>query len=108
MAIYWEILAKAQGARSSTRSALDAPQSVIAHLRSLRRYLSANEGARVISCHPETFYRLIASGLPAEKRGRRWRIDPIKFADWLEAEGFASAAKSVPSARSQKGGTTNQ
>jgi excisionase family DNA binding protein len=67
------------------------PESIIAYLRSLRRYLEAKEGAKLLGCHLETFYLLISSGLPAEKRGRRWRIDPIKFAAWLEARGFAPA-----------------
>jgi excisionase family DNA binding protein len=68
-----------------------APESLVAYLRSLRRYLEAKEGAKLLGCHLETFYLLISSGLPAEKRGRRWRIDPIKFAAWLEARGFAPA-----------------
>ncbi len=72
------------------------PESIIAYLRSLRRYLEAKEGAKLIGCHLETFYLLISSGLPAEKRGRRWRIDPIKFAAWLEARGFAPAATEQP------------
>jgi excisionase family DNA binding protein len=79
--------------RPSTRpSALPSPDSIVAFLRSLRRYLEAKEAAKVIGCHLESLYILIAEqGLPAEKRGRRWRIDPIKFAAWLEARGFAPA-----------------
>jgi len=72
------------------------PENVLTWLRSLRRYLEVKEGARIIGCHRETFYGLIAAGCPAEKRGRRWRIDPIAFAAWLESSGFASSANSEP------------
>ena len=73
------------------------PESIIAYLRSLRRYLQAKEGAKLIGCHRESFYLLIAEqGLPAEKRGRRWRIDPIAFAAWLETRGFASGSGEPP------------
>ena len=81
------------------------PESLVAYLRSLRRYLEAKEGAKLIGCHRETFYLLISSGLPAEKRGRRWRIDPIKFADWLEARGFAPAATELPEKHQQQAPT---
>jgi excisionase family DNA binding protein len=80
------------------------PESVVAYLRSLRRYLEAKEGAKLIGCHRETFYLLISNGLPAEKRGRRWRIDPIKFAAWLESTGFAPAATPEQAERREKGG----
>lgn len=62
------------------------PESIIAYLRSLRRYLEAKEAAKLIGCHRESFYILISNGLPAEKRGRRWRIDPIRLAAWLEQQ----------------------
>lgn len=78
------------------------PESIVAYLRSLRRYLGAKEGAKLIGCHRETFYLLILDGLPAEKRGRRWRIDPIAFADWLETRGFAPAVAEPSEKRQHK------
>jgi len=79
------------------------PDSIPAHLRSLAGsgYLSAKAACKYMGCHLETLYRLIAEeGLPAQKRGRRWRIDPLKFADWLESRGFAPAPTSANSAKS--------
>lgn len=78
------------------------PESMVAYLRSLRRYLEAKEAAKVIGCHLETLYGLISSGLPAEKRGRRWRIDPIRFADWLESAGLAPIADEPPEKHRQQ------
>ncbi len=69
------------------------PESIVAYLRSLRTYLDAKGTARVLGCHRETLYLLIEEmHLPAQKRGRRWRIDPVAFAAWLEATGFAPDA----------------
>ena len=78
------------------------PESLVAYLRSLRRYLEAKEAAKLIGCHRESFYLLIANGLPAQKRGRRWRIDPIAFATWLEARGFAPAVTEPQEKRQQE------
>ncbi len=75
------------------------PEDLLAFLRSRREYLDPKTAARYIGCHQESLYRLIVEqGLPAEKRGRRWRIDPCKFAAWLETKGFA------PAAQNRKGG----
>lgn len=79
------------------------PDSIPAHLRSLAGsgYLSAKAACKYMGCHLETLYRLIAEeGLPAQKRGRRWRIDPLKFADWLESRGFAPTPTSANTAKS--------
>ena len=72
------------------------PESVIAYLRSLRRTVTVKEAAKIIARHPETFYRLIATGLPAAKSGRTWRIDPIRLADWLEEQDHAPAVVAQP------------
>ena len=91
------------------------PDSIPAHLRSLAGsgYLSAKDACKYMRCHLETLYRLIAEdGLPAQKRGRRWRIDPVKFADWLESRGFAPtpilANTPKSSGRRQKVGTRSK
>jgi excisionase family DNA binding protein len=79
------------------------PDSIIAFLLSLRRYLEAKEAAKILGCHRESLYLLISEqGLPAEKRGRRWRIDPIKFGAWLEARGFGPAATELPEKHQQE------
>jgi excisionase family DNA binding protein len=67
--------------------AFDQPASISSYLRSLRRELTVKETARILARHPETVRIMIsAAGLPAVKRGRTWRIDPIRLADWLVAE----------------------
>jgi len=78
--------------RRAQLNAPSPPESIVVFLRSLRRHLMAKEGARILSYYLETFYGFIGDGLLAERRGRRWRIDPIKFAEWLEARGFATPA----------------
>lgn len=67
--------------------AFDQPASISSYLRSLRRELTVKETARILARHPETVRIMIATaGLPAVKRGRTWRIDPIRLADWLDAK----------------------
>ncbi len=62
-------------------------ESLTAYLRSMRRLLSSREVATILGHHQETVYRLISeSGLPAQKHRGRWRHDPIKLADWIEAQ----------------------
>jgi excisionase family DNA binding protein len=63
------------------------PVSIPAYLRGLRELLTVKMAAKILARHPETIYRLIDhEGLPAEKHGRRWKIDPILLANWLEAD----------------------
>lgn len=63
------------------------PESIVAYLRSLRRELTIKDTARILARHPETVRMMIVtSGLPAVKRGKSWRIDPIRLADWLEGK----------------------
>ena len=91
------------------------PDSIPAYLRSIASsgYLSAKEACKYIGCHLETLYRLIAEdALPAQKRGGRWRIDPLKFADWLDSRGFAPKTTLTntvqPTERREKGGKRNK
>lgn len=63
------------------------PESIVAYLRGLRRELSIKDTARILARHPETVRMMIlTAGLPAVKRGKSWRIDPIRLADWLDAK----------------------
>jgi excisionase family DNA binding protein len=97
------------GRLPTRQSALPSPDSIVAFLRSLRRYLDAKDAAKILGCHRESLYILIAEqGLPAEKRGRRWRIDPIKFAAWLEARGFASSTTAQEPSRQETGDTKQE
>jgi len=63
------------------------PESISAYLRGLRRELTVKETSKILARHPETVRIMIATaGLPAVKRGKSWRIDPIRLADWLDAK----------------------
>lgn len=63
------------------------PESIAAYLRSLRHELTIKDTARILARHPETVRMMIVTaGLPAVKRGKSWRIDPIRLADWLDAK----------------------
>ncbi|HEV2136337.1 MAG TPA: helix-turn-helix domain-containing protein [Terracidiphilus sp.] len=85
------------------------PESIVTYLRSLRTYLDAKGASRVLGCHRETLYLLIEEKkLPAQKRGRRWRIDPIAFANWLESSGLAQpTANDAPEKRQQEAPPNN-
>lgn len=79
------------------------PESIVNYLRSLRGYLDPKLASKILGCHRETLYLLISEkNLSAQRRGRRWRIDPIKFAAWLESTGFAPAATEPPEKRQQE------
>jgi hypothetical protein len=58
-------------------------------LRSMRRYITPRELAALLHWHPETVYRKIKAGMPANRdvdaqgRGRRLKIYPPEIADWL-------------------------
>jgi hypothetical protein len=60
-----------------------------ARLRSIRRYITPRELAALLHWHPETVYRKIKAGMPADRdvdaqgRGRRLKIYPPQVADWL-------------------------
>lgn len=84
---------KSSGARTSV---LSPPDSVLASLRLQRAYLSVSQVSRLLGRHRETVYILIsADGLPAVKDKRRWKVDPIRLADWLEMRGYASAKQAA-------------
>ena len=57
---------------------------LIAHLRRIRRCLTTRELSLLLRKHPETIYRMVASGFPAIRDGGRWKFDSLKVADWLE------------------------
>lgn len=51
-------------------------------LRGIRRLISVKEMAALQHVHPETIYRRIKAGMPAEHDGRSVKIYPPKVADW--------------------------
>jgi hypothetical protein len=63
-------------------------------LRGIRRYITPRELAELLHWHPETVYRKIKAGMPADRvvdaqrRGRQLKIYPPQVADWLR--GWAS------------------
>jgi excisionase family DNA binding protein len=65
---------------------VNPPESIISHLKTLRAYLTVEQTAKILGRHRETVYVWIASGLPAWKQKRTWRIDPIRLAAWLEKQ----------------------
>jgi hypothetical protein len=62
-----------------------------ARLRSIRHYITPRELSALLHWHPETVYRKIKSGMPADRdvdaqgRGRRLKIYPPEIADWLRS-----------------------
>jgi hypothetical protein len=66
-----------------------ASEDMDARLRSIRRYITPRELAALFHWHPETVYRKIKAGLPADRvvdehgRGRQLKIYPPQVADWL-------------------------
>jgi excisionase family DNA binding protein len=63
----------------------DNPENLISQLRSLHRFLTAKEVAKLLNCHTETIYKKIKhQGLPTTRDVGRWKIDPHRLADWIE------------------------
>jgi excisionase family DNA binding protein len=84
------------------------PNSIIEYLRNQRELWTIKRAARALAHHPETVYTLIKNnGLPATKDGRRWKIDPIRLADWLEGQDSAPTVIAQP-AGPQAGRRTTQ
>jgi excisionase family DNA binding protein len=63
---------------------LSRHEDLISYLRRIRRLLTTKELSIVLGKHPETIYRMVASGFPAVRDGGRWKFDSVKVADWLE------------------------
>jgi excisionase family DNA binding protein len=89
----------------SKLTAVSSPKHIVAWLREQNGYWSVAQVARLLKKHPETVYGLISEDdLPAVKDRRRWKIDPKRLADWLEARGFSHLTLSQIATRPRKGG----
>ena len=68
---------------------LNTGEDMDALLRGIRRYITPRELAELLHWHPETVYRKIKAGMPADRvvdaqgRGRQLKIYHPQVADWL-------------------------
>lgn len=58
-------------------------EDFVQRLRGIRRLITVKEFGALAHLHPESVYRRIKAGMPAEHDGRNLRIYPPKVADWL-------------------------
>lgn len=78
-------------------------EDLISYLRRIRRLLTTKELSIALGKHPETIYRMIASGFPAVRDGSRWKFDSVVVASWLEERTTQTSGRAGPRADTTSG-----